>query len=136
MTFQIHSREEWAYSLVAASLLISACRTSLIQNYLILHIIVTVLVLLDFLLVILARGCRAKNPGLFSPPGHRIRDSSRTPDTRAGMTQATAQRQNHRNYLLQGFNKVQQMNLRDWLKNRWNQASKALSQHVGSVACG
>jgi hypothetical protein len=31
------------------------------------HIIVTVLVLLDFLPVILARGCRAKNPGLFWP---------------------------------------------------------------------
>jgi hypothetical protein len=35
-----------------------------------------VLVLLNSSLVILARGCRAKNPDLFSQPGRRIRDSS------------------------------------------------------------
>ena len=33
-------------------------------------------------LVILARGCRAKNPDFFCPPGRRLRDSSRTLDTR------------------------------------------------------
>ncbi len=36
--------------------------------------------------VILARGCRAKNPGLSARRVGGIRDSSRTPDTRAGMT--------------------------------------------------
>ena len=54
------------------------------------HIIVAVLVLDDPWFVILARGCRAENPGLFWPSWHQIRDSLRAPDTRAGMTYATA----------------------------------------------
>jgi hypothetical protein len=61
---------------------------------------VTILVLLDFLLVIPALGCCTKNPVFFGPLRRRIRDSLRALDTRAGMIQATAQRQNHRNYLL------------------------------------
>jgi hypothetical protein len=32
--------------------------------------------------VILARGCRTKNPDLFAPSERQLRDSSRTPDTR------------------------------------------------------
>jgi hypothetical protein len=42
------------------------------------------------------QGGRSGHPGLFGPPRHRIRDSSRTPDTRVRMRQ-----RNHRNYLLQ-----------------------------------
>src|SRR5579872_2171254 len=55
------------------------------------------------LLVILARGCRAKNPGLCGPPERYIRDSSRTPDPRAGMTAATMLPQSRCNYLLQSL---------------------------------
>ena len=56
---------------------------------------------MEFLLVILARGCRAKNPGFSGPPGRQIRDSSRAPYTRTGMTQPIAPKQNRCNYLLQ-----------------------------------
>ncbi len=42
------------------------------------------------LVVILARACRAKNPDLLARRGRGIRDSSRAPDTRAGMTKAAS----------------------------------------------
>jgi hypothetical protein len=54
--------------------------------------------------VILERGCRAKNPGLFAPSRHRFRDSSRAPDTRAGMTTKTAAVQKPPHYCA-GLNK-------------------------------
>jgi hypothetical protein len=53
--------------------------------------VVTILVLARFPAgVILARGCRAKNPGILVRRGSGIRDSSRAPDTRTGMTGETA----------------------------------------------
>jgi hypothetical protein len=51
--------------------------------------------------VILARGCRAKNPSLSRPPRRRIRDSSRAPDTRPGMTSRTAPVQKPCHYIMQ-----------------------------------
>src|SRR6266852_7516351 len=57
------------------------------MTYRALQIIVTVPVLLDLCSVILARGCRAKNPGPSPTSSSGIRDSSRAPDTRAGMTE-------------------------------------------------
>jgi hypothetical protein len=71
---------------------------------------VTVLVSTNSLFFILARAPRktrgfgsrrAENPGLFARPCTEFRDSSPAPDTRAGMTSATALQRNRCNYLLQ-----------------------------------
>jgi hypothetical protein len=77
----------------------ASCKAT--SNYRVLLTTVTVLVLADSTLVILARGCRAKNLGPFAPRKHWLRDSSRAPDTRAGMTYAAALQPNRCNDLSQ-----------------------------------